>query len=455
MHTILFVEKNEKVFSAVIPYLEKELRCKIEHRQSPDEALQFIKDNYEMGRPQLVVCRNIIDDFEVGKKLLNYIYETAPDIAFISLGEIEFSGIEFQLMPERFKLADLLSAVIKGLKLSRQELEILRRPPYMGVSLSDLMILDNSLCDIYIKISKKEGEDQFVKRLHKDDKFDPETIKKYQDLGLKEVFIQSDELDMVLEAIQKKSAALLDQNHEPSELIQIGESQFELGQSLLLKLGVTELTLKIVEGQIKSVSNSIYSSAANNNIGALLKAALANKASYGYKHSFLLALLSSSVIPKMEWGRNDQLKINIEKMIYVSFLHDLYLSHEKLLKIDSRLNLVRAELSDEDKELVLYHANKISTLVQSMGRVPPGIDVILKQHHGTTNGVGFAEGPNSSLSGLAILFIVIEAFVHGLLDYKNLKLGPKALIQKLKNDFDLPSYRKVIEALNETIQGGP
>ncbi len=453
MLSILIVETKPAVIDALNKYFEDQFKAKVYIVPNLDEAKAFLQENISKGIPNLVVVRSILDEIETARGILNFVYELDNGPPVISLGNVEFSGLKFDCLPDRFKISELSKVATKLLNVSKKDLEEIHRPPYTGISIKNFYDLGECLCDVFIRISKKNCEDQYVKRLHKGDNFDRATLQKYEQMGLKEFFVKSEDLNMVLTAFEQKALSQLDKKFSPDELVKVGSSQFEIGQDLLLKLGISDFTMKIVDTNIKAMSGAIMSGPPGaNSFADLMKSILSNKSGYNYKHSFLIAFLCSSIIPKMEWGKNDQLKSNVEKMIYVAFLHDVLLEDEKLVRIQSQAQLEAAGLDEKQKEIVEYHANKVSNLAQSMSRTPAGVDIILKQHHGTTNGVGFSTGHSSSLSGLAILFIVIEHFTHMLLDYQNLKLGPKAILTKMTAEFSLPSYRKVVEAMSEMMK---
>ncbi|MBI2520061.1 MAG: hypothetical protein HYV97_06580 [Bdellovibrio sp.] len=454
MFKILLVETNAAVIDALVKHFDEQLKAQVCVVANLDEAKNYLVENLGKGTPNLIVVRALLDDIQVAHGLLNFLYEQVNRPPVITLGNVEFSGLQFTCLPDHFKISEFSKTVTKSLNISRKELEALHRPPYTGISIKNFYGMEKCQCDVFIRITKKNCEDQYVKRLHTGDNFDTPTLQKYESMGLQEFYVRSDDLDLVLSAFEQKALTQLDDKSVVADLVQIGAKQFEVGQDLLIKLGVSDTTMKIVDTNIKAMSNVLVSGAVGvQNFGELLRALLAEKSGYNYKHSFLLALLCSHLIPKMEWGRNDQMKSNVEKMIYVSFMHDIHLQDEKLVRIHDKLSLEMANLSPKEKELVEYHANKVSTLAQSMPRIPAGVDVILRQHHGTTNGVGFAEGASSALSGLAILFIVVEHFTHMLLDFQTLKLGPKAILKKMERDFTLSHYRKVIDAMSEMLKG--
>ncbi len=145
----------------------------------------------------------------------------------------------------------------------------------------------------------------------------------------------------------------------------------------------------------------------------------------------------------MEWGSQEQQNILLEKITMVSFFHDIHLEEERLLKIMDTKALKKANLTPNEKDLVMNHANKAALLIQSYPKLPQGVDLIIKQHHGVSNGVGFPEFFTAGISPMAIFFMVIEDFVTQMLEQKDLSGIPNILIH-LKAKYELPTYRKVV-----------
>jgi hypothetical protein len=52
---------------------------------------------------------------------------------------------------------------------------------------------------------------------------------------------------------------------------------------------------------------------------------------------------------------------------------------------------------------------------------------------------------------MSIMFIVLEDFVSSLLDFKENKQSIKEIIEVMVESYPLPSYKKVIKALTESL----
>ena len=114
-----------------------------------------------------------------------------------------------------------------------------------------------------------------------------------------------------------------------------------------------------------------------------------------------------------------------------------------------------AKLSSRENDALLNHAHHAATLVQTFPRLPQGVDIIIKQHHGSTNGVGFPEVLTAAISPLAIFFMVIEDFSSKVLAMEdtpeNIVKSMRESLIPLKEKYQLPSYRKIVTEIENLI----
>ena len=86
-------------------------------------------------------------------------------------------------------------------------------------------------------------------------------------------------------------------------------------------------------------------------------------------------------------------------------------------------------------------------------RLPMGADQIILQHHGMTNGQGFAVNFKDDISPLAKVMIIAEGFTEELLrtleGTTEEKLTKKEIIKALHVKFPRHTYKKIIETLSE------
>jgi HD-GYP domain-containing protein (c-di-GMP phosphodiesterase class II) len=150
------------------------------------------------------------------------------------------------------------------------------------------------------------------------------------------------------------------------------------------------------------------------------------------------------------------LKINIpqafEKLAYASFFHDIMLADkEELSKINSFDDLEKANLSEEDWDMVFNHALEASILIKKHPEAPFGTDEIIKHHHGASNGKGFSQAIEK-LPDLSKIFIIAHHFVLELIEFKETGGVPKPVTEELHKRYPIPDVTLIIKALEKTLK---
>ena len=446
MFKMLIVEEKDPIIKVIKDALQNEFSPDIKIATSGLDAEASIKEN----EFSLVIVRNILSEGEddAAKKILNSLYDKSEKCVVIVLGKVDIGGFEYQSLPERFLISDLILKIKKSLDFSKEDLTQIRLPDYYPIPIKNFYLMNSVLCDIFIRIIRKESDDQYVLRIKDGDEFEKDAIRKYEKKGVKEFFIKKELRHLFLDDLYGQTVAKLNAKETSMEnLVETTGDCFEVTQDLLVKMGVNEYSYKLGEATIESMMGTI--TIYDDKLGSLVKGILDNKGSYSYRHSYLISVFASGIVPKLDLG-DDQLLLNLEKMTFVAFYHDILLPNDKLVSINSKNKLYNSKLTDEEKELVLNHANQISTLVQELPKAPPDVDVIIRQHHGMPNGHGFSERPKASLSPLAMVFIVVERFVDGFLHFKEGD-SLKALLDEIESEFNIPSYRKIVDALKSSI----
>jgi hypothetical protein len=148
----------------------------------------------------------------------------------------------------------------------------------------------------------------------------------------------------------------------------------------------------------------------------------------------------------MEWGSKDQQV----KISFVAFFHDIALQDEKLLLLHSDKDIETAQLTDSEQKKVKEHAVRAAHfLAKYYSSLPLGVDIIVKQHHGSRNGIGFNLSQN--ISPLAIVFIVAEEWALWAIKYENdvEMLDRKRVITYLRHKYNLPAFKKALSSLDK------
>ncbi len=440
---ILLVEPHENINEIIAKNFQREFGAIIHSFKTAAEALINVKKNEHYD---LYVVRNFSEETvtestePIAQLFLNTIYDLNLKVPLIVIGEFEHTFKKYALVSDRLRVEELNRLVLKALDLKREDFSHMKLPDYVPFPIRIFYMMTHSPCDIYIKLLKKSG-DEFVKRLNFGENFSKEDLKKYADLGLAEFYILKDERELFMNGLISqtiKAIKSIPSTDDGTAVSKTGDS-FIISADLIKELGITPACVAMVDHTVMMMRQQISKS---DKLGQLLRKLLDNQLSYSFRRSYLICLLSYTLLPRMEWGSGDQQNILLDKLSMVSFFHDIYLEDDKLLKIMDHDSFRRAVLLPKERDLVLNHANRAALLVQSYPKLPQGVDLIIKQHHGVSNGVGFPEVLTASISPMAIFFVVVEDFVTQLLNQEE-HLNFPVLLKAIHERYQLPSYRKV------------
>lgn len=451
---ILLIEPNESMSDIITKSLQNSFDAEVIIYKTSTEAIDALKKGDSFS---LILARNISADESnqevdtIAVHLLNAIYDLSLKTPLIVIGQFEHALKKYALVSERLRIEEINRLVLKALGLKREDFERLKLPDYVPFLVRHFYLMNNSPCDVYIKLVKKAG-DEYVKRLKPNETFSRDDLKKYEEFGVSDLYILKEEYDLFLNSLFTQSLSSLKKSRSLEESVEVIGDSYVLSSELMLTLGITPITITLVDQTINLMKTQIQKT---DKIGTLLRKLLDNKMSYSYRHSYLISALSYTLLPKMEWGTGDQQNNLLEKICMVSYFHDIYLEDEKLLKIVDYAEMKSAKLSSREADIINNHAHRAATLIQGYPKLPQGLDLLIKQHHGSSNGVGFPEVLSSAISPLAIFFIVVEDFAKKILaipdSQENLAQSMREALAPLKEKYQLPSYRKIVTELDSLL----
>ncbi len=448
MLKLLLIESNDRVLKLLGDGLSLDFDAKILSTYKTFDAKQII----DHERPNLIIVRNKfkVDDesIEMANTVMNYLYDIRSNIPVIVLGDFEFPSGIFEVLPDRFRIEELKRLIIKLLKISPDQLRQMKLPDYVPLAIQNFYLMEVASCDIYIKLQTKT-EEKFIKRINKDDSIDKFAVQKYEENRVQFFYIRKeDHTHLLNELLQQSLEKIVNVAKSGRSVHEINSDTYSISQNLIDAVGVTDHTVRLSNVAIAAMSKSIEG---HREISGLIKDILDNPGSYAYKRNYLTSALCHEIAPLMDWGTGEQLSLQQEKMTYLSFFHDIYLRNESHLKIFSNEDVKNLEL--EAGDLVLNHANMAANLIQSYPKTPSGVDILIKQHHGTTTGVGFAGSYSAGISPMAIAFIVIEKYAYHILEHSSEELEDivtrKGIFHRLYEEFKLPSYKRIVDILNK------
>lgn len=299
--------------------------------------------------------------------------------------------------------------------------------------------------DIYIRV-KKGNEFHYIKRFHFDEKINNEDIQRYKISGLRNFYIEKEKFrDFVDFSTLQVSLTLKRINSNEGDRAKLNSDAFNLMTERVQMLGIDKYTVELVKSAVESMEDSLGSNNALVNYLNLLKS---NSYSYGYSHSYLCCLLLHKISKQFDWC-TAALK---EKLTLVSYFHDISLT-EELVDYNCAEDLKYGHLDEYDKVLVTNHAQVSANIVSAFDFIPEGVGSIIREHHGSKNGVGFQESLSSTISPVSMMFVVVENFVDEFLNFGYVPTTEEieSILEMLKAKYTKLTYEETIVALSKMV----
>ena len=327
----------------------------------------------------------------------------------IKLPPENFHQIKDQLNWE--EMIDLASKIL-GVTLESLKKKVL--PDFIPISVDYFLPLENTPCDVYIRIKKAEGDYQFVKRIHATDTFSKDTIERYKSQGLKFFYVPKDhQLDLVTYISNILVEKLESPDLSAEDRINLTGESYTIAKAEILRLGLNSSTIQLAEAVIDSMVKSIENSP---ELSGTMTKILNSKTGILYQMSHLTTLLAFQLLDGLKISNQE----NRQKLVYAAFFCDMALiDREDLCFINSFEELDESKLPTKEWDMVFNHALDGAVFIRKYQDAPVGVDTIIKEHHGSPQGKGFSRAHYQELNPLSRLYIVAEQFIRRLINHRS------------------------------------
>lgn len=396
----------------------------------------------------IIISLSKIGDIDCPVKMREYLQAKSMSIPIVVIGEMsKLSNTKKVLtLPPNLNIPLVVKSCAKILNITAKEIAAKEVPDFYPIPLSLLRNFTSAPCDIYVKIGKS-GPIEYSQTLTKGENMKPNLkLESYANDGVLNLYIPS---IMRLEIVNAASKIVMDKLEDSSlsdqDKVATVEQGFEvigglLGENPKITPEIVDISKKCME----TVTEIIQKVPKLKN---LLSMMLQNKTGFLYLHSVMGTYVARHIIKNISWGSDE----HAEKLSFVFYFHDIFLApiFAKYPHLNSEENLVFQEgISEKDKEIVINHARLASEMVKNFPRCPMGADAIISQHHGTSNGMGFALEYKDDISPLAKVLIVSESFVDEIMKSKDLgqKINVEEILAGLREKFTKHTYKKIISS---------
>jgi hypothetical protein len=412
------------------------------------EALNFIENSTDLD---LILCLEKKSESETILELNNKLQQLGLNIPLIVVGTVDDSSNGTIItISNQFAIRELLRLVAKTLGVTAKEMVKKNVPKYYPIPLSIIQEMKISNCDIYFLNEKDSSDNEYYLIIKTNDSVGGK-IKKIIDTGIEYLYVKAEDR---VKFINHSTEAIIQALNQEDLIVEdrikvLQESYTFLSEQIYIMHETPKNLQKISDACAQSFKKIITEIP---NIVSLLEMLLSSKKDYIYYHSIVGAYIGSKIIEQMDWGNKEQQ----EKISFVMFFHDIFLApiFKKYPNQSQEEELIYdTELSLEDKTIALEHAKMASEMVRNFSRLPMGADLIMLQHHGMSNGIGFANNFKDDISPLAKVILIAEDIASYIYECskKNIPINQDIdqLIQKLRAKYRNHTYQKIIDGFSK------
>ena len=441
MGQILVISDNEILNQLYVTNLEVYLGAKVTLVNSTANAFKELK----RSRADLLITINMINGQDSAAIVYEHLLTNKIDTKLIVIGNPSKELADVIVVPNSYNLQILLKSCAKILGVTAKSMAEKEVPQYYPIENQFLTKIRDVPCNVYMQMK----DDVYTLVAKKGDLIGT-TIKQFASNDAATLFVSSMDRLLIINVISTSIIEFLEQTsgletNVKSEALKTGFlfAASNFSDSTAVTADIMNLAIACTKVMEEIVTDTP-------SLKKLLAILNAQKDGFLYTHAILAAYVSNHIIRRVSWGGDS----HIEKINFVLFFHDIMLAPIYLkyptLKYEEDL-LFSDVLTDKEKETVLNHARLAAEVIVTYKRAPIGADLLIKQHHGITNGIGFALDFKDDISPISKIVLIAESVVEEFMKQRDINpdyvLDMKQVIELLNEKFKKSTYKKIIETL--------
>ena len=420
-------ELEAQVSKKLVPHIE----CNIINHENPEDFLslcQIVPD----------VDALICDDTHVKELARTCIKNNLPlDFIYIGNQSFHIPDLNFHKISKEQNLLEYVKN-----NLNHKCVPITSDSEHRSIPIRYLYSVQKSPANFYYKV-QKEAFAHYVKLINQNELISHKSLKTKQDKGLKELWIVKEDKPKLISFFNSIYLAILDKNNISNAYIDRDKIHNDIFE-LLTSIGLNDNSIKLAACAIKDLEENMEPSLIKA-INKMLKVS----GSFAYKKTYLTCIIISLFGKELSW-----ITVNhLESLQLCAFFNDVFLTTPDMHSITSDFDLNNAaSMSSKEIAIVEKHAEMASEWIEKQNAVPPETIRLIKQHHGSSNGIGFTTEFDKSITKLSQMFIVCEEFSDLLLNTSNNKPNIAAILKQIKEKFSTKTIHELTDALLMTIK---
>ncbi len=393
----------------------------------------------ESDEVDLVFINNDAYSQDVAQDLWRVFEEREIRAELIVIGKTLVPQDYVTVFDSKIQLRDVLQSVARIVGVTSKEMAEKVKDEYYPLPMEFVVPGWQTNVDIFVK-----QDSEFIKVFNEEDVILSGELEHLEDGDLQQIYIKSKKrLKFANFVTIQLSAQLNNPDLTIDERHRVTGVAYEMVMEQARQIGITHTTMDLANDCMNSMKNIVKGV---KKLDKLLSYLLRMPTSYRYKQSLLINYIGSHILKKMKWASRDQLEV----FTFCSFFHNIALYKDAYVQIrDDEVLEKHKYLTRREKELISKHALAAARLVSEVpDKIPYEATIILKQHHGTSNGIGF-NNISRKISPLAMVFVLAEEWAHIVLEYETETKRPTKdeVFQQIATKYNFPDYESLLPAL--------
>lgn len=290
---------------------------------------------------------------------------------------------------------------------------------YISVPADSLIHFKMLPFDLYIKISG----DKFIKRIPANEDIDESTVDNFKAKGITDLYFEKKYnrdfslmlLNNMINKVERDYSCV-------NEKLKATNEVFVTTKEIVRSAGLPPRVIEVCESVMESITVDVMKS--KDKLGSYLSQ-LKHSSELNFQFRFveLTSFIATQIVDQMNRGTKEE---DIRKIVFASFFCDISLLESSHLDYRSEQSV--ADLFHEDKKSIREHALKSSSIAAKYKNAPADADVIIKQHHGSPDGIGF---PAISMGILPLSKCLIAAQELAYAILKEPDKSPESIVNKV------------------------
>jgi hypothetical protein len=279
---------------------------------------------------------------------------------------------------------------------------------YISIPVDSLIHFKMLPFDLFVKIT----EDKFLKRIPANEVIDESTIQGFKIRGINELhFERKNNRDFSLMLLNNMINKVESDYSTQDAKSKATNEVFLTTKDIVQSVGLPPKVIQVCESVMERITSDVMSH--KDNLSTYLSEAKASsQVNFQFRFIELTSFIASQMVDIINDGNKDE---DMKTIVFASFFCDI------ALKSSSQLGY-RSEESIEgifsgDKRLVEKHAHTAFEIVSKYKNAPKLAGMIIKQHHGAMDGIGFPTNLSIELLSLSKCLIAAQELSYGMLHH--------------------------------------